>query len=166
MRGNTRAFFTSTLIYIAIVTMPAMAWAQPKMVVTTVIEKQVKDEKGNETGFVETKDVKPGDVARVRIRYRNEGDQDAFKVKFTNPIPKGTAYIDNSAAGKDATITFSVDGGKTYKQAATLLYEMVDSNGRKTKRKAEPSDYTHVQWVVKRVAKGASGEVSYQYRVQ
>ena len=78
-------------------------------------------------------------------------------------IPKGTTYLDNSAFGNDAEVTFSVDGGKTYSAPEKLQINGADGK----MRPALAGDYTHIRWTVNGpLAPGAGGSVSFRARIK
>ncbi len=105
----------------------------------------------------------PGDEVLYTVTYSNKTAKPAETVAVTNPVPKFTRYIDNSAAGDGATITFSVDGGKTFATPDKLIVALKDKSGKDTTRSAVASDYTHIRWVLKQnVAPGQSGSVRFR----
>jgi len=68
-----------------------------------------------------------------------------------------------TAAGDDASVTFSVDGGENFATEQDL--SVTDAQG--TKRPAAAEDYTHVRWIVgSDVAPGASGKVQFSAVVE
>jgi len=86
--------------------------------------------------------VVPGDEVIYTIHYTNVSEEPADNVVITNPVPNNMRYKDGSASGDGASITFSVDEGKTYDSPDNL--KVVDSEGNE--RPATPSDYTHIRW--------------------
>jgi uncharacterized repeat protein (TIGR01451 family) len=143
------------------------AWAAPKLEISVAQLKEVVETRdGKQTvRLVPTAEAKPGDVVQYVLTYVNRGDQVARDAVIDDPIPKGTTYLANTAAGEGAEIAFSNDGGKTYAPAVKLTYELKLPNGAVEKRVANPSDYTHVRWTLKSVAPGARGTVSFKVKV-
>ena len=58
-------------------------------------------------------------------------------------------------------VTFSIDGGKTYKKPSLLTYEITNPDGSKEKRTASPEQYTNIRWQIPQVAAGAKGEAEF-----
>lgn len=105
----------------------------------------------NETGAKETRRVEagkviPGDEVIYTIYYTNSGKEAADEVNITNPVPEHMLYTHGSAVGEDTTITFSVDGGKTYDAPENL--KVTDANGKE--RSAEARDFTHIRWTLEK----------------
>ena len=71
----------------------------------------------------------------------------------TNPVPAGIAIAANDAA----TLTVSVDGGKTWGKLAALSVK----DARGVARAAQAGDVTHVRWIVASIAPGAGGSLAY-----
>jgi uncharacterized repeat protein (TIGR01451 family) len=145
------------------------AWAKPKMEVNITATKQVTVmEKGKKvTKHVPADTAAPGDVIEYKLAYANRGDEKATDAVVADPIPKGTVYVENSATGDGAEVTFSSDGGKTFAKALMLTYEIKSPiTGKLEKRVATPSEYTHIRWMLKEVPPGASGTLAFQVRVK
>ena len=143
----------------------ALAAARVEIAITQA--KEVVETKAGqrESRFVATKEVSSGDVVEYTLAYRNAGDQPARDALIDDPIPKGTSYLAASAAGDNAEVTFSTDGGKTFAPAVKLSYEIRLPSGQTEMRIATPSDYTHIRWTVRSIAPGTSGKVSFRVRV-
>jgi len=92
-------------------------------------------------------DVLPGDVIRYQLQFTNRQDVPVRNVVFANPIPSGLRYVAASAASgaADATITFSIDGGKSF--STQPMIEVVE-NGERRSIPAPPQMYTHVRWTL------------------
>jgi len=120
---------------------------------------RVTDESGVEQNrLVEATRVLPGAAVLFTVTYTNTGSEPAENVTITNPVPDHMVYVDASASGDNATVTFSVDGGERFAAAQDLL--VADANGER--RSAISSDYTHVRWIVDNdVASGTSGAVQF-----
>ena len=100
------------------------------------------------------KAVKPGDIIRYTVVAKN-GVRPVKNLTLTQPMPRGTKYVRNSAttlAGAD--LLFSIDGGKTY-----TAKPMVE------KKEAPDAAYTNIRWkFTKSIA--ADAQVSAAYEVQ
>ena len=122
-----------------------------------VVEKGVKSKK-----LAPPQKMVPGDEVLYTVTYTNKTAKLAENVTVTNPVPKNTRYRDGSAAGENAEITFSVDGGKTFATPDKLTVAAKDK-GATGVRPAGGADYTHIRWVVKQnVAPGQSGSVRFR----
>ncbi|ABW69055.1 DUF11 domain-containing protein [Desulfosudis oleivorans] len=103
--------------------------------------------------------VVPGKEVIYTTTYTNIGTAPAENVIITNPVPEHMVYKENSAAGQNTTIVFSIDNGKTYQTPDALFVKTADG----TTRPATASDYTHIRWTVtKPVSSGEKGVVSYR----
>lgn len=147
--------------------LPATAWAAPEVKVSITAEKVVQTEKNGKS--VEQRlpadDVQPGDILVYTLSYENRGNEAATGVVLNDPIPEGTVYIVGSAFGPGADISFSIDGGKSFKQPGMLTYEAI-TNGKSEKRKATPEQYSHIRWTVEKIAPGGSGTAGFRVRVK
>lgn len=152
----------------AALALAAPALAAPKITFSIAQLKEVAEQKGGArtTKLVPAQTVSPGDVVEYVLTYRNEGDAPAADAAIEDPIPKGTVYLANSAAGEGAEVTFSSDGGRTFAPAVKLTYEFRLPSGAVEKRVATPAEYTHVRWTLKQVPPGAAGKVSFRVRVK
>jgi uncharacterized repeat protein (TIGR01451 family) len=163
-RENMKASFA---LVAALVAAAGPAYAKPRIVVAIRQAKEVVENTsaGRKTRMVPTQSASPGDVLEYELTYGNQGDEAAFNAVIEDPIPKGTTFIANSAAGDNSEITFSSDGGKTFAQAVKLTYEVRLPNGTVERRVATPAEYTHIRWTAKQVPAGGGGKVSFRVRV-
>jgi len=127
--------------------MPAMAQDKGSIELTSIVE--VESQEFNSEGRRVTVRkpagrVVPGKEVIYTTKYVNIGKEPAEKVTITNPVPEHMVYKENSAAGENTVILFSIDGGKTYQKPDALVVTLADG----TKRPAAASDYTHVQWIL------------------
>lgn len=101
----------------------------------------------------------PGTEVIYTNRFENLTGKAAQELVIDNPIPKETGYKAGSAFGRDTRISFSVDGGKTFDQAAKLLVKGADGRPRV----ALPDEYTHIRWTRPgQFAAGRTGEVGFR----
>ena len=110
--------------------------------------------------------IDPGNVIFYTLTYINKGDEAANDAVLDDPIPKGTVYLPGSAVGSGSDITFSIDGGKTFKKPSLLTYDIKLPNGKIEKRVASPEEYTNIRWTVKSIPAGGTGQVGFQVRVK
>ncbi|MDQ6990015.1 MAG: hypothetical protein Q9M19_09050 [Mariprofundaceae bacterium] len=139
------------------------AFAGPQIEVSITAEKEITVlEKGKQvTKRVKADAVVQGDVVFYTLSFVNKGDEDALDVALVDPIPAHTLYINGTAYGSGADISFSTDGGKKYQQPSLLTYEV---DGKQ--QVASPDQYTDVRWLIKKLAAGKSGMAGFQVRVQ
>jgi uncharacterized repeat protein (TIGR01451 family) len=113
---------------------PTQSAAQ-RVVLTLKAEKQVKT--GTKIVYEPTtgKSVKPGDVLRYTVSAKN-GEKAIKNLMLTQPIPRGTSYLKNSATALNgAELLFSLDGGKSYVAKPMM-----------GKKEAPTTAYTNLRW--------------------
>jgi len=161
-------YLRQALLGLAISLFATIAFAAPKVSLDIIAEKDVVEvnDKGEQiTRRVETSDTLPGDILFYTIRYNNSGDESARSVQLDNPIPTGTTYIDNSAWGDNADISFSIDGGKSFKKPANLTYQ-ITREGKQENRQAIPEQYNAIRWVISEIPAGSKGTTGFSVIVQ
>lgn len=148
---------------------PAADPARPELTLTVEVRKEaiVKDAEGKEKAeWREARDVRPGDVLKYTVAYRNGGRTEARGARIVDPVPKETVYIPGSAEGKDAAIAFSIDG-KSFREPELLKRKVRRADGTEGEEQAPPEMYTHIQWTLpKAVPPGGGGTVSFKVRVK
>lgn len=142
----------------------SQVFAKPLISVRMQAEKEVLV--NNVATRVTADKINSGDVIFYTINYVNSGDAAATGAFLDDPIPKGTVFIPGSAFGENAEITFSVDGGKTFKKPSLLTYEIKTHDGKIEKKTASPEQYTDVRWTINTVPAGGKGQVGFQVRVK
>ena len=152
------------LIALALLLLSAEVFAKSLVSISMKAEKEVTVNKVKK--MVAANAVDPGDVIFYTLSYVNSGDETATNAVMDDPIPKGTVYIAGSAFGNGAEITFSIDGGKTFKKPSLLTYEVNLPNGKIEKRTASPEQYTHIRWTVSVIPARSSGQVGFQVRMK
>jgi uncharacterized repeat protein (TIGR01451 family) len=146
----------------------ASAAEQPRIALSTGAEKEVIVQKDGKKVVerIPLDKASPGDTVIYTITYRNEGETEARDILVNDPIPRGTVYVLNSAEGKDADITFSIDNGKTYSKPP-IKYMVKKADGTQEETEAPAEAYTHVKWVInKAVLPGQAGQVSFKVSVK
>lgn len=173
MNGRRRWFFAA-LIGLALLgsmaeALQAAGPAKPDLALALVVRKEVvaKDASGIEkVEWREVKESRPGDTLMYTVSYRNTGKSEARAARIVDPVPEGTSYLAESAEGKDAAITFSVDG-KRFQEPAKLTYKIRQAGGAEIDQAATPEMYTHIQWsLLKPVPPGGTGTVSFKVKVR
>jgi uncharacterized repeat protein (TIGR01451 family) len=126
------------------------------------VERSVKQADGSiAKSLVDAKSAAPGDEVVFVNTFKNNGQQSAGNLSLVNPVPANTVL--KSAFGDKATITYSIDGGKTYD---AIEKQKLSSADGKT-RQARLEDSTHVRWVLAAsLPAGQSGEVGFRVQVK
>jgi len=155
--------FIPLLIALILLLFSVQVFAEALITVHMKAEKEVTVNKV--TKRVAADKVNPGDVIFYTINYVNSGDKEATNSFLDDPIPKGSVYIPGSAFGDNAEITFSIDGGKTFKKPSLLTYE-VKVNGKMEKKTASSEQYTHIRWTVNVVPAHGKGRVGFQVQTK
>jgi len=110
--------------------------------------------------------VHPGEVLDWTITSVNEGDGAAREYRTVGQIPKGTSLVAGSAAaGQNASVTYSIDGGKSF--SAQPLVEERQPDGTVKMVPAPVSTYTQVRYEwAEPFAAGRTLAASYKVRVK
>jgi uncharacterized repeat protein (TIGR01451 family) len=139
-----------------------------KLDLKTMAEKEVKVTKEGKstTKRIPLDKASPGNIVVYTITYSNVGKGPILDAKIVDPVPAGVRYIADTAEGKDAEITFSIDNGRTWLKPPVMI-EFRKPDGSLEKKTAPPDMYTHIKWAIKRpVAPGQSGQVSFKVTVK
>jgi hypothetical protein len=124
-------------------------------------------ERGGERLAVERVDsVKPGEVLDWKITSLNEGTGAARDYKAVGQIPQGTTLVAGSAAGENgSTVTYSIDGGKSFSTLPVIDERQADGSVKKVP--APVSMYTQVRYEWSdELAAGGKLNASYRVRVK
>jgi uncharacterized repeat protein (TIGR01451 family) len=110
--------------------------------------------------------VKPGDVLRFNVVAHNEGSKAAQNFAVTQPVPKGTVFVLNSAAASTAaTVTYSVDAGNSF--VAQPMVKVTQPDGTVVEKPAPAEAYTHIRFSASApLAATASTKATYQVAVR
>jgi len=134
---------------VAIITLAAALTASgqatsPGLKIRTIAEVATHvTEDGHEVTHLRMADrVAPGDELLYTLEIRNTSATELIAPTVVNPIPAHTQYVADSASGPGAQITFSADGGRTFRAAEDL--------------DVKPSDYTHIRWQLRKTLKSHS----------
>lgn len=157
-----------TLLLAILITCPALALAKPAVTINMQAEKEivVVEDGQKKTKIVPATEIAPGETIIYKLAFVNTGDEAATKVQINNPLPEGTVYLPDTASKEIAKPAFSIDGGKTYDQPQNLVVEKKQADGSLVKREARPGEYTHIRWIIERIATGEKGQLSYRVRVK
>lgn len=116
-----------------------------------------------ETKRILAKKVAPDGEVIYTTTFKNIIDKPVGNIAITNAIPANTVYTAGSAAGENTSITYSVDGGKTYNTAENLSVTGEDGKVRP----ALASDYTHIRWAYKGdLVAGKTGSAVFRAKVK
>jgi hypothetical protein len=96
--------------------------------------------------------VVPGDQVIYTLEIRNKGAMSLPPPRIDYPVPEHMRYLDDTAAGPGAEITYSVDGGHSFDRPENLKVTGPDGQ----RRTASAADYTHIRWQLKNILKGKS----------
>jgi len=113
------------------------------------------------TRLVDANSVVPGDRLVYVTTVKNRSQQSAENVSIINPVPAHTTYLEGSAQGDRATVTFSIDDAKHFDSAKNLT--VTDENG--DSRPAITTDYTHIRWVLNSLPAKTEADVLFRARL-
>ena len=124
----------------------------------------------NEKGEKEVKRVDatkarilPGDEVFFSVRFKNTGTKPAADIVITNPVPGHMILKPSTMHGENASVTLSIDSGKSFDRKEALF--VVEEDG--TKRPPKPEEYTHVRWSFsKEIMPGEQGSVGFSAIVE
>jgi uncharacterized repeat protein (TIGR01451 family) len=135
------------------------AWAQSPVSLKSTVETERMVKQADGQMLAKRSPVKsavPGEEVIYTNTFSNVSKQPAGDLVLTNPI--ATDLRLKKAWGEGASITYSVDGGKTYSAPEQL--KVLGKDGQP--RAAKVDDYTHVRWVMQgSLAAGASTAVGF-----
>ena len=107
--------------------------------------------------------VVPGDIVIYTVSFSNTGSEPAENVVITNPVPRHMEYVDGTAFGPGADISFSIDGGQSWGMPEELVVTAADGS----ERPAVASDYTDIRWILRNeLPPGAQGFARFRTRLQ
>jgi hypothetical protein len=101
-------------------------------------------------GEHETVKLAAADEVIYTLEIRNRGAVSLPPPRVDYPIPEHMRYLDDTAAGPGADITYSVDGGHSFDRPENLKVMGPDGHPRP----AVGADYTHIRWQLKNILKG------------
>ncbi len=127
-----------------------------KEVETTDLKGQTKIKR------LEPVNIIPGDKVVYTTQYHNTSTQNIRNVLITNPIPKGLFYLKDSAKQPKTTVTYSIDGGKTFNLPSQLKTTQKDGK----QRPALTQDYTHIRWKIRTISVNEKGAVHFKAQLK
>jgi hypothetical protein len=119
---------------------------------------------GSRLPLDKVENVRPGEILDWQIVSSNEGTGEAREYKAVGHIPAGTALVAGSAAAEGgSTVTYSIDGGKTFSTQPVVEERQADGTVKKVA--APVSMYTEVRYEWSD-ALAAGGKLSASYKVR
>ncbi len=102
--------------------------------------------------FAPARLLEQGQVVYYTLRITNQTSVPLRNVAVVQPVPANTTYLEDSAAGPGAAVSFSVDGGLSFEPAESLMIEVEG-----VKQAAQATQYTHIRWQLRNpLAPGAT----------
>ncbi len=159
------------LALVAVVLVGGAAFAQRQLKTAAGGRPEVKVEltgsverAGQRLSLDRVENVKPGEVLDWQIVSSNDGTAEARDYKTVGHIPQGTAFVAGSAAAESgSTVTYSIDGGKTYSTQPVIEERQPDGTVKRVP--APVSMYTEVRYEWSD-ALAAGGKLSASYKVR
>jgi len=161
-----RIYVASVTALVFALAAPAIASAKPSVTLKLSGSLVTKAADGRAVATpVEKATLHPGDAVEYQIAAQNVGSSPALKLSPAGAIPAGTAYVDGSARAAHARVEFSLDHGKTWSAAPTIVVKNAD--GTTSLKKAPPSLYSAIRFVTDgALAPHASAAYAYEVRVK
>ena len=158
-----KVFPTSLCILAAGLLASSLPAAADVLISAGAVEKVVSmeyEDGSTETEYVPAGDMEPGEELAYVVNFRNEGPDPENGVVMTVPVPDDMVYVEDSAIAdadaEEASVDFSVDGGKSFAPREGLVV----ADGEETRR-ASADEITHVRWTFARVVPGEEGILAF-----
>lgn len=151
-------------VVLCILFLPLAAFADLTISIKAEKELTVVKNGKKEPKRVKAKSFEPGDTIFYTINYKNTGKEEVTNAVIDDPIPKNTSYVQDSASGANADITFSIDNGKSFKKPLMLSYGIKGKSAEI--RQAKPEEYTNIRWTIGKVPPGGTGHVEFRAKVK
>lgn len=140
-----QTFSIALAIALAAFSQPAVRAEEQSDIATELIaevRENVSTTPGREVyRFAPARLLEQGQVVYYTLRITNQSTVPLRNVAVVQPVPANTTYLADSAAGPGAAVSFSVDGGKTFGPADSLMIAVEGST-----QLAQASQYTHIRW--------------------
>ncbi len=141
----------------------------PRVEVSILAEREVvrKDSSGRPVASREPVTIaNPGDVIVYTLTARNAGDAPALEPRIEDPLPAGTLLLPDSVETGGASVTASLDGGKTWLPFPARVERRRD-DGTAESVPAPPEAYTHLRWTLPgSLGPGESRHVLFKVRIR
>lgn len=154
-RNSPRLWFVAAALLVAFCE-PATSADQESDIATQLVaevRENVSTTPGREAyRFVPARMLEQGQVVYYTLRITNQTSVPLRNVAVVQPVPANTTYLADSASGPGADVSFSVDGGRTFEPAASLMIDVEGAN-----QLAQATQYTHIRWQLRNpLAPGAT----------
>jgi uncharacterized repeat protein (TIGR01451 family) len=123
------------------------------------------DRKGARVALDQAGMVKPGEIINWMIDSANEGNGAARDYKAIGQIPVGTAFVAGSAVSQTASVTYSVDGGKTFSAKPMVDEKQADGSSKLVPAPAASYTQLRYEWSTP-LEPGQTISATYQVRVK
>jgi uncharacterized repeat protein (TIGR01451 family) len=174
MRNLKKYFRTLPVIAVCLLVLgTAATFAQKKLMVlrsgspvVKVLLSGMVHRNDNDVPVEKAETVKSGEILDWTITSRNDGDAPAFDYKAIGHVPPGTQFVAGSVtADGSATVSYSIDNGKTFAAEPTIEQKQADGSIKKVP--APVSMYTEIryQWADPLV-QGTTLNASYKVRLK
>lgn len=148
---------------------PEVAMAEPPALLESAW--LVTDEADGKVRLVNGPQPDGAEERHYTARFRYAGEGVANGLQITVAIPEGMRYVENTAVGPGAEISFSIDHGERFgpPEALHVIVEPATQEASDPStpsiRRAVPADYTHIRWRLPgRFLPGTAGLVSFRAR--
>ena len=144
-------------------TITMAAHGQPKLELEISEKKIGPSTKANEESGIT---YSPGDTIEYTIRAKNVGNSLMTRPEIVDPIPSGTSYVANSAAGTNCQIFFSINNGELYTEWPIMIPQTNDQ-GTQVGKEAGPDQVTHIKWLINEtIPAGGEKELTFKVMVK
>lgn len=151
---RTKKKYTSTVPVVALCVLvlgSAVAFSQKKFMMLRTARPEVKvmlagtvERDGLQVPVDQASLVKSGETLNWTITSVNEGNAPANEYKAVGKIPAGTQFVAGSAKTDGATVTYSIDNGKSF--SASPMVDERQADGTIKKVAAPVSMYHQVRY--------------------
>jgi uncharacterized repeat protein (TIGR01451 family) len=108
--------------------------------------------------------VKPGEILDWQIVSSNDGGAAARDYKAVGHIPAGTTFVPGSAAAESgSSVTYSIDGGKTFSTQPVVEERQADGSVKRVPAPAAMYTEVRYEWSD---ALAAGGKLTASYKVR
>lgn len=150
-------------ISLVILSLTAMTYANVSITASSYQEQTVVSQDGEKSSeWVSAKKVVPGTVIKYVNSLNNSENKLATKLVVTNLVPDNMEYVADSASCQTGCVlSYSVDGGKSYRQPSELFV----GAGEK-RHMANAREYTNIKWVIEQLKAKSQSNVEYKARLK
>lgn len=154
-------FLLSNIVLCSILFTSLSAFAKPQINLILDSKKVVVDKTTKKESFLDSKDVKPGDVILYKIKVTNSGDSAALEVKPVGNIPDKTVYL--PVEKQSFKTFFSIDKGTSFQEKPKTA---VREKGKNIIKDAPVEMYNKIQWIINKINPSQTIELRYKVKVK